>query len=394
MEADFEKVQRLIDRDVRLRRDTSEDKRHEAQHPDAEVEAVSPTKDAVAESVERPSGTTETRSAAAKAALLVEMRTHDDLGQPSRNVLYGEADGDVEAALGSGTSLAPQQHDETGVSESPYFPGRRRRLDIIAESARRLLGKFGLGKSAGAKQHLERMMSGLLGEKNQTSSIRSSDVSKIMQILEKMESPHEEEQWRELYENVEFSNDVNGGNALNKDKVIAARRLEMHFFKKMGVFEKVDRKETRCSGGKIITTKWIDTDKGHGGYRSRLVGREPKRDKRLDLYVPTPPLETLKLLVAYCAKSQGTPKPKRVGIFDVSRAYFYAPCQRPIFIEIPDEDWEVGDEHRVGRLKLSMAQGMPPRIGPPRTRSTCCRWASNKAELHVVTFSTKAGTSD
>ena len=43
MEADFEDVQRLIDRDVRLRRDTSEDKIHEAQHPDAEVEAVSPT---------------------------------------------------------------------------------------------------------------------------------------------------------------------------------------------------------------------------------------------------------------------------------------------------------------------------------------------------------------
>ena len=92
------------------------------------------TKDAVAESVERPSGTTETRSAAAKRpaehpaeqpppdASPVEMRTHHDLGQSSRNVLYGEADGDVEAAMGSGTSLAPQQHDETGVSKSPYFP--------------------------------------------------------------------------------------------------------------------------------------------------------------------------------------------------------------------------------------------------------------------------------
>ena len=126
-------------------------------------EAVSTTKDAVAESVERLSGTTETRSAAAKRpaehaaeqpppdALPVEMRTHDDLGQSSRSVLYGEADGDVEAALGSGTSLAPQQHDEIGVSESPYFPGKRRRLDIIAESARRLLGKFGMGKSAGCK---------------------------------------------------------------------------------------------------------------------------------------------------------------------------------------------------------------------------------------------------
>ena len=45
-------------------------------------------------------------------------------------------------------------------------------------------------------------MSGLLGEKKKSSSIRSSDVSEIMQILEKMESPHEDEQWRELYENV------------------------------------------------------------------------------------------------------------------------------------------------------------------------------------------------
>ena len=169
MEANSEDVQRLIDRYLRLRRDTSEDKIHEAQHPDAAVEAVSPTEDAVAESVERPSGTTEIRSVAAKRpaehpaeqpppdALPVEKRTHDDLGQSSRNVLYDGADGDVEAALGSGTSLAPQQHDETGVSESSHFPGKRRRLDIIAESARRLLGRIGLGMSAGAKRHLERM---------------------------------------------------------------------------------------------------------------------------------------------------------------------------------------------------------------------------------------------
>ena len=60
VEADFGDVQRLIDHDVRLRRDTSEDKIHEARHPDAEVEAASPTRDAVAESVERPSGTTDT----------------------------------------------------------------------------------------------------------------------------------------------------------------------------------------------------------------------------------------------------------------------------------------------------------------------------------------------
>ena len=165
-----------------------------------------------------------------------------------------------QIALGSGTSLAPQQHDETGVSESPYFPGKRRRLDIIAESARRLLGKFGLGKSAGAKQHLERMMSGLLGEKNQSSSIRSQTCRRSCKSWKR---------WRvrtEMSSGVSCTRmwSVSGGNALDKDMVIAARRLEMQFFKKMGVFEKVDRKEVGSSGGKVITTKWVDTDKGHG----------------------------------------------------------------------------------------------------------------------------------
>ena len=61
-----------------------------------------------------------------------------------------------------------------------------------------------------------------------------------------------------------------------------------------------------------MSTKWVDTDKEHGGYRSRLVGREIKRDKRQDLFLPTPPLEVLKLLIAYCAKNQRTDKPKRI----------------------------------------------------------------------------------
>ena len=39
---------------------------------------------------------------------------------------------------------------------------------------------------------------------------------------------------------------------------------------------------------------------------------------------------------------------------DVSRAYFYAPATRPIYIKIPDEDWEPGDEENVARLNLSL----------------------------------------
>ena len=44
---------------------------------------------------------------------------------------------------------------------------------------------------------------------------------------------------------------------------------------------------------KVITTKWIDHNKGDleaPNYRARLVGREVAHDKRDDLYAATPPL--------------------------------------------------------------------------------------------------------
>ena len=39
---------------------------------------------------------------------------------------------------------------------------------------------------------------------------------------------------------------------------------------------------------------------------------------------------------------------------DVKKAYFYAPARREIFIEIPLEDWEPGDEMMVAKLNLSL----------------------------------------
>ena len=87
-------------------------------------------------------------------------------------------------------------------------------------------------------------------------------------------------------------------------------------------------------------------------YKSRLVGREIKRDKRQDLFSPAPPCEVLKLFIAYCAKNQRADKPKRIGVIDVSGAYFYAKCKRALYIQIPDEDWKPGDEGRVSELQL------------------------------------------
>ena len=110
--------------------------------------------------------------------------------------------------------------------------------------------------------------------------------------------------------------DVNNFQELNWEKVIAARRLEIEFFKEMGVYEKVPRSEAKAVGGKVITTKWIDTNKGdtkNKDYRSRLVGREVKMDSRLDLFSATPPLETIRMLVSMCARGQGRRKPPQVS---------------------------------------------------------------------------------
>ena len=79
--------------------------------------------------------------------------------------------------------------------------------------------------------------------------------------------------------------------------------LEMKFFKKMGVHKEVLRDVAKKMGCKVITTEWVDTNKGdtsRPNYRSRLVGREVKYDKRLDLFSAAPPLETLKFLCSMC----------------------------------------------------------------------------------------------
>ena len=44
----------------------------------------------------------------------------------------------------------------------------------------------------------------------------------------------------------------------------------------------------------------------------------------------------------------------RMMSIDVRRAYFYAKTIRPVYIEIPKEDWEPGDEERIARLNFSL----------------------------------------
>ena len=141
-------------------------------------------------------------------------------------------------------------------------------------------------------------------------------MNSLTQLLvegeETLPDPEEEEAHiRDLYRDSEFLDDANRLEPLDKEGVVQARLTEMAFLRKMGVSAKVDRSEVKQRQGKIISTKWIDTDKGaknSPSYRSGFAGRDIKKDKivRNDLYAATPPLEVIKLLIAKCAMGQGS----------------------------------------------------------------------------------------
>ena len=60
-------------------------------------------------------------------------------------------------------------------------------------------------------------------------------------------------------------------------QVKKARALEMEYVEQMGVYERVPRAHQWATGGKIVSTKWLDVKKGDSvsrDYRSQLVGRE------------------------------------------------------------------------------------------------------------------------
>ena len=87
-------------------------------------------------------------------------------------------------------------------------------------------------------------------------------------------------------------------------------------------------------------------------YKSRLVAKEFNTGVNPDLYAATPPSECLRLMLSFLAsgRKQGT----TLMYADVSRAYFYARAERPVYVDLPIEDKEKGDDGKCGRLRMSM----------------------------------------
>ena len=65
-----------------------------------------------------------------------------------------------------------------------------------------------------------------------------------------------------------------------------------------------------------------------------------------------PPLEALKGVLSEIAT--GTRGGKVVALVYVRRANFYAPARRKVFVELPPEDYQPGDEHMCELLQYSL----------------------------------------
>ncbi len=178
------------------------------------------------------------------------------------------------------------------------------------------------------------------------------------------------EKWlKENQEEVKAWDDVTG-KELNAEMVREARKLEMEFFRRMGVYRKVRRSWVKQRGERVIGVRWIDINKGDNDnpdYRSRLVAKYFKTGDRPDLFAATPPLEALKMIISIAASNPGL----QIMINDVKRAYFHAPVKRPVYVELPNEDRMEGEEDLVGNCNCQrMAHVMQHRIGKRPYRDT------------------------
>ncbi len=209
-------------------------------------------------------------------------------------------------------------------------------------------------------------------------------MQKLLEMHDKVETatvPPEEDHFTSLYDDVDFVDDITGA-PLRKNLAIEARKKEIEYFRRLGVYTKVKKEKWM----KIISTKWIDQNKGDEmdpNYRARLVAREINRCVRNDLFAATPPLESLRLILSRCAAHQYADRGEDNFVImynDVKRAYFHAPAQRPIYVKIPMEDFEPGDEDMVGMLNLFLYG----------TRDAAKNWAAKYTEV-LLAAGFKAG---
>ena len=154
---------------------------------------------------------------------------------------------------------------------------------------------------------------------------------------------------------MEIAWDDVSGVALDPQEMRRARREEIKFVRDMDLYVKVLKEECYTRTGKApISVGWIDINKGdqaQPNYRSRMVAREINTHRREDLFAATPPLEALKLILSMATTGN---KGEILMVNDINRAFFHARAKRDVYVQLPPEDIEPGDENKCGKLQYSM----------------------------------------
>ena len=127
------------------------------------------------------------------------------------------------------------------------------------------------------------------------------------------------------------------GELLRPDLLYQSMKLELEELEAFGVGEVISeaeaRRSARESGRRVLTTRWVNSVKRPGLYRSRLVVRDYASMGGTTLaegiYSPTTSLEGLRLLLSLLCK-RGS-----VLSCDVSVAFMHAAVSRPEYVELP-----------------------------------------------------------
>ena len=154
------------------------------------------------------------------------------------------------------------------------------------------------------------------------------------------------------------SDDVKGG-SLPPERVMSARKKEFRYLHDRSVYCYASVADcVRCTGRRPLGLKWIDTNKGSiedPDVRSRLVCTEVRRPGLEPIFAATPPLDSLRCLLVKAASRRGrTNQDLCMQLVDVSRAHFYAPSVRDVFVRLPAEDPRAHEPGLCGKLCRTM----------------------------------------
>ena len=162
----------------------------------------------------------------------------------------------------------------------------------------------------------------------------------ILKQLEKRNWKEDDSCWIAYLDCDGSYRDELSGELLESEGVKEARREEIKELYKHEVYTKVPEEECwKYTGKEPISVKWVDVNKGdkvHPEYRSRLVAKEIKADKRIDLFAATPPLEGKKLLLAMAVtEGIGYERGNKEGgikldFIDIRRAFFQTLAKRNV----------------------------------------------------------------